>query len=129
MSLTIQELPTSETGVYKFALEGRLDETTSRDFEKKLEPALQKNPTTLILDMARLDFISSAGIKILIDAQKRLSAQNGTVLLVDLQPQIRKVLEIIKALPGITVFRDVQELDNYLALMQRKVKEEKGGAG
>ena len=76
--------------------------------------------------MAELDFISSAGVRVLIEAQKALSPHQGTVLLVDLQPQIQKVLEIIKALPGITVFRNVQELDDYLALMQRKVKEEKG---
>jgi anti-sigma B factor antagonist len=124
MALKIQEFPSTETGVYKFALQGRLDNSTYKDLERKLQPVLEKAPTTLILDMAQLDFISSAGIKVLIEAQKGLSAHKGTVLLVDLQPQIQKVLEIIKALPGITVFRNVEELDNYLALMQRKVKEQ-----
>jgi hypothetical protein len=59
---------------------------------------------------------------LLIETQRTLSANKGTVLLVNLQPQILKVLEIIKALPGITVFRNVQEMDDYLAAIQRKVK-------
>ena len=36
-----------------------------------------------------------------------------------MQPQIHEVFEIIKALPGVTVFKDVAELDRYLAARQR----------
>jgi len=122
MPLKIQNLSQPEAGIYKFSLEGRLDGTTSGELESSLRPVLTQNPKSLILNMAGLDFISSAGIKVLIETQKMLSANKGSVLLVNLQPQIMKVLEIIKALPGITVFRNVQEMDDYLAAIQRKVK-------
>jgi hypothetical protein len=36
-----------------------------------------------------------------------------------MQPQIQEVFEIIRALPGIAVFKDVAELDEYLAARQR----------
>jgi hypothetical protein len=45
------------------------------------------------------------------------------VHLVNLQPQIAKVLEIVKALSGINVFKNLQEMDEYLAAMQRQVQE------
>ena len=43
----------------------------------------------------------------------------------NLQPQIRKVFDIIQALPSLNVFESVEELDQYLAEMQRKVREGK----
>ncbi len=122
MALKTQNLSQPDAGIYKFSLEGRLDGTSAPEFEAALQPVLSQKPKSLILNMARLDFISSAGVRVLIETQKALSANKGSVLLVDLQPQIVKVLEIIKALPGITVFRNVQEMDDYLAAIQRKVK-------
>jgi hypothetical protein len=44
--------------------------------------------------------------------------------LINLQPQIAKVLDIVKALPGISVFKSLKEMDEYLAAMQRKVEED-----
>jgi hypothetical protein len=37
-----------------------------------------------------------------------------------MQPQIQEVFEIMKSLPGVAVFKDVAELDQYLAARQRK---------
>ena len=122
MAIKIQNLSQPESGIYKFSVEGRLDGNTTPELESILKPVLAQNPKSIILDMAGLDFISSAGVRLLIETQKALSANKGTVLLVNLQPQILKVLEIIKALPGITVFRNVQEMDDYLTAIQRKVK-------
>jgi anti-sigma B factor antagonist len=122
MALRIQDLSKPESGIYKFLIEGRLDGTTAPQLESSLRPVLSQNPKSLVLDMAGLDFISSAGIRVLIETQTALSANKATVLLVNLQPQILKVLEIIKALPGITVFRNVEEMDDYLAAIQRKVQ-------
>ena len=120
MALTIEKL---KQGPWEFSIGGRLDGTTARQLETALRPALS-NPDTksIILRMGDLDFISSAGIRVLIEAQNDLSSRGGSVLLVDLQPQIVKVLEIIKALPGITVFRNTEEMDEYLATIQRRIK-------
>ena len=120
MALTVEKL---KEGDCEYAVGGRLDGTTARQLEAALRPALS-NPDTksLVLRMTDLDFISSAGIRVLIETQNTLSSRGGSVLLVDLQPQIAKVLEIIKALPGITVFRNIEEMDEYLATIQKRVK-------
>ena len=49
--------------------------------------------------------------------------RGGKFLLVNLQPQIKKVFEIIKALDGMNVFKDQEEMDDYLTAMQNKVKD------
>ena len=120
MALTVEKL---KEGDCEYAVGGRLDGTTARQLEAALRPVLS-NPDTksLVLRMTDLDFISSAGIRVLIETQHTLSSRGGSVLLVDLQPQIAKVLEIIKALPGITVFRNIEEMDEYLATIQKRVK-------
>jgi anti-anti-sigma factor len=101
-----------------------LDGSTSPELEQVLQPIMNSNPKVIIFELAKLDFISSTGIRVLIETQKKLSARNGSVVLTEMQPQIQKVLEIIKALPGISVFRNVEEMDRYLALMQEKYKKE-----
>jgi anti-sigma B factor antagonist len=121
MALTVEKL--NKEGAWEFAVGGRLDGTTARQLENALRPALSsENTKSIVLRMGNLDFISSAGIRVLIETQNVVSARGGSVLLVDLQPQILKVLEIIKALPGITVFRNTEEMDEYLATIQRRVK-------
>ena len=122
MALKIRELSPGASGTFRIALEGRLDGSTSPELEAFMQPILSTNPKVIVFDLAKLDFISSTGIRILIETQKNLSARNGSVVLSEMQPQIQKVLEIIKALPGIAVFRNVEEMDQYLALMQEKYK-------
>jgi anti-sigma B factor antagonist len=125
MSLKIRQLSQGAVAdTYRIALEGRLDGSTSPELEQVLKPVLDSNPKVIIFELAKLDFISSAGIRVLIETQKKLTARNGSVILTEMQPQIQKVLEIIKALPGIAVFRNVEEMDQYLALMQEKYKKE-----
>jgi anti-anti-sigma regulatory factor len=47
----------------------------------------------------------------------------GKTLLVNLKPQIRKVFDIVQALPAQRLFNSVRELDEYLAEIQRQVRE------
>jgi hypothetical protein len=49
-----------------------------------------------------------------------MDEKRGKVLLLHLQPQVKKVFEIVKAIPTMAIFRDQQELDDYLFEMQRR---------
>ena len=68
-------------------------------------------------------FLTSAGLRVIVAARKRMAARSGNLVLANPQPQVAKVFEIIKALPGLNVFESVAELDEYLVNMQRKVTE------
>jgi anti-sigma B factor antagonist len=104
-------------------LVGRLDTVTAPQAEKEIEPVLSGSLKEVIFDLAGLTFISSAGLRVLLGARKVLAARGAHLHLTNLQPQIEKVLNIVKALPGIHVFKNVAELDEYLTAIQRKVTE------
>ena len=56
-------------------------------------------------------------------ARKQLKERGGQVAFANLQPQIKEVFEIIKALPGMALFKDIAEFDAYLATRQRTYRE------
>jgi anti-sigma B factor antagonist len=111
-------------GAYVLSCAGKLDTETSPLLEKELNQVLHKSPQLIAFDLERLDYMSSAGVRVLIVAHKAMKDSGGKVVLLNLQPQIRKVLEIINALPDQKIFRDMKELDAYLDRIQKKILEE-----
>jgi anti-anti-sigma factor len=107
-------------GVYILAASGRLDTGTYTILEERVNIVLQEKPHTLVFDMELLDYISSMGVRVIAKAQKSMKAYEGRVVLLNLQPQIQKVFDIIKALPSHQVFSSMQELDDYLDRIQRQ---------
>jgi len=122
MPLTIEIRFNAESSVHLAAtvfLGGSLDTATAPELEQKLKPVLEGMVTDLIFDLAKLQFISSAGLRVFAAARRSLRDRGGQVSFVNMQPQIRKVFEIVAALPGMAVFTNDQELDRYLARRQR----------
>ncbi len=74
------------------ALEGRLDTTTAPELEKELKDALP-GVTGLTLDLEKLEYISSAGLRVLLAAQKTMSRQ-GEMKLVNVNEIIMEIFEI-----------------------------------
>ena len=88
-----------ENNAVNLTLEGRLDTTTA----PQLEEALNENMDgvdTLVLDMKSLEYVSSAGLRVLLAAQKKMNAVKGTMVL-------RNVCEDIKEVFDITGFCDI----------------------
>ncbi len=108
-------------GVYILSTSGRLDTSTYPILEERVDVVLVEKPHTLVFDMEMLDYISSMGVRVIAKAQKTMKDYNGRVVLLNLQPQIQKVFDIIKALPSQQVFSNMNELDDYLDRMQRQV--------
>jgi len=104
-------------------LTGSLDTATAPELERQLAPVLAGPVKDLVFDLAQLKFISSAGLRVFSMARKQLKERGGQASFVNLQPQIQEVFEIIKALPGVAIFKDVAELDRYLAVRQRAHRE------
>jgi anti-anti-sigma factor len=100
-------------------LGGSLDTATAPELERRLAPVLARSVLEIVFDLADLTFVSSAGLRVFSMVRKQLKERGGLVHFVHMQPQIREVFEIIKALPGMAVFKDVAEFDAYLAARQR----------
>ena len=102
-------------------LGGSLDTATAPQLEKQLTAVLNQSVSNLVFDLAKLTFISSAGLRVFAASRKFMKQQGEEVSFVNLQPQIQEVFEIVKALPGVSVFGSIAEFDSYIATRQRKV--------
>jgi anti-anti-sigma factor len=105
-------------------LEGRLDSGTADVLDGELDAVLSSAVKVLVFDLSGLEYISSAGLRSLFKAQKSMKARSGKVLMVNPQPPVQKVFDIVQATDVNEVFRSVAELDAYLDAMQKRVGEE-----
>ena len=104
-------------------LHGRLDAQTFGEFDLAILDLLPRvaDGGTMVLDLSALEYISSAGLRSIAKVRKSMRARGGHTLLLNPQPQVRKVFDIVKAVPVHEVFANAQELDTYLDHMQRQI--------
>jgi anti-anti-sigma factor len=91
---------------------GRLDATTSGQLEKLLVERLQSGVNRLVLDMSDLQYISSAGLRVLGMTLKQLSATEGRMALCGVRETVQKVFDISGFTP---LFRIATSLDDAVA--------------
>lgn len=75
-------------------LDGRLDAATAAEVERRLGEVLESGATRIALDCAALEYISSAGLRVLLSATKRLRQAQGTLVLGGPPPAVLEILEI-----------------------------------
>ena len=74
------------------ALDGRLDTATSPELESELSGTIA-DLTELTFDCANLEYISSAGLRVLLSAQKQMNKQ-GTMCLINVNEDVKDVFDI-----------------------------------
>ena len=93
---------TIENGKALFALAGRLDTTTAPELEKELRGSLA-GVSELVLDFAGLEYISSAGLRVLLAAKKAMINQG--------KMKIKNVNETIMEIFEVTGFSDILTIE------------------
>ena len=93
---------TLEGSALTVALEGRLDTTTAPQLEAELKESLD-GVTSLALDMKELAYLSSAGLRVILSAQKRMNKQGSMV--------VRHVNETIMDIFEVTGFADILTIE------------------
>jgi len=84
----------NNNGVEIFSVTGSLDSNTSSELETKIYTALEKGLQKLILNLENLDYISSAGIRVMLKTTKDLKRMEGNIVLCSLQDYVREVFDI-----------------------------------
>lgn len=85
---------TEEQGVAVVALAGQLDSRTAPELERTLLGLLGEKKHEILLDLAALEYVASAGLRVFVMVGKRLQAEGGRLALCALEPGVLKVLEI-----------------------------------
>lgn len=73
---------------------GRLDATTSPAFEREMLEELTRSPHGLVMDFSALGYVSSAGLRVVLLAAKKVKAQGGVFVLCGLAPTIAEVFRV-----------------------------------
>src|SRR5262245_311427 len=102
-------------GVVTFQLAGSLNTATAPELERQLTVVLAEPIKDIVFDLARLKFVSSAGLRVFAATRKTLKERGGQASFVNLQPQIETVFDVIRSLPGVSIYKDSATLDGYLA--------------
>jgi anti-sigma B factor antagonist len=110
-------------GTFLVRPEGSIDANTFMTLQNEVDAILTKSPKVVIFNMMDVKYVSSAGVGVVLLTEQELQPKNGKVLMVNLQPQIKKVFEIVKALPDQQIFSSLEEMDRYLHEIQRRVRD------
>jgi anti-sigma B factor antagonist len=76
------------------SISGRIDTITSKELDTKLNEIREENAKKIILNLAKVDYISSVGLRVLLAALKRQRQNQGSMTLVSLQPFVQNVFKI-----------------------------------
>jgi len=93
-------------------LEGRINHVSSEEFKSALEPFLAScaaGRDQIVLDFSSLEYISSAGLRVLMLARKQAKAQSGTLVVAGLASVVKEIFEISKFTIVFDVFPGVRE--------------------
>ena len=84
-----------QEGVTVFTLEGRIDTQGAETLDHALQSAVVLGKSWMVLDLARADYICSAGLRTLADILTKNRAQDGDLKLAAVPPRILSILEVI----------------------------------
>lgn len=94
---------TKDAGRLTIALEGRLDTLTAPQLEETVRAELTPDVTEMALDFMKLEYLSSAGLRVILATQKNMAKQGGLV--------VRHVNETIMEVFEITGFTDILTIE------------------
>ncbi len=93
-------------------LEGRLDASTSSTLETRLSGSIASGQIKIVLDFSSLDYISSAGLRVLLMGAKRTKNASGKLALAGLKSHVREVFDIAGFSSILSIFSSPDEATN-----------------
>ena len=105
----MQIVKTQNNNVTVVALKGRLDSAAAPSTEKQLTDMLESGVSRIVLDCSELEYISSAGLRIMLSLAKRVDGAQGHLALATPQKQVREILDVAGFSDILSVYALVDE--------------------
>lgn len=100
---------TKQGNVNVVSVEGRLDSMSSTEFEKRLINLIDTGNVFVALDCAKLDYVSSAGLRAILSAAKRAKQAKGKLTLGGASAQVSEILDIAGFSSILPIFKTIEE--------------------
>jgi anti-sigma B factor antagonist len=92
--------------------EGRLDSMNSISFDKHLSKLIDEGSVLIALDCAKLDYVSSAGLRAILSAAKKAKQAKGKLTLGNPSQQVSEILDIAGFSSILPIFKTIEEAVN-----------------
>ncbi len=83
-----------ENGILSFTIIGRLDADSSPEAEKVVHDALESQTTRVLFDLASLEYLSSAGLRVLLSTAKEMRRRDGKFVLCSLNEFVKELFDV-----------------------------------
>ena len=94
-------------------LEGNLDTNTSPDAESFLNESIEDGASKIVVNLDQVDFVSSAGLRVLLATAKKLGSSGGSLRICGLNETVNEVFEISGFSTILSVFPDEADLTEH----------------
>ena len=106
------EMSNNDDNISLIRLQGKLDFTTSSEFEQKFNIMLSEGGKKFIFDLSEVDYMSSAGLRLLLIATKKTK---GNIVLNSVKDSVKQVIEIAGFL---SMFKFSEDIDEAASLLR-----------
>ena len=83
-----------ENGIVSIAIKGRLDADSSMEAERVVKEALGAEANRLLFNLGDLEYLSSAGLRVLLSAAKEMRRRDGKIVLCSLNEFVKEIFEV-----------------------------------
>ncbi len=91
------------------SINGVVDSETVDDFAKAIESVMESGCSNLVLDLAGMNYINTAGLSIIADTFKRTQQNKGALKILNATETIRELLDVVRFTKIIDIYEDEQE--------------------
>ena len=96
--------------------QGRLDGTTSRDFEQDLLGRIEAGEPLLVLDFSKITFISSAGLRAILSCAKRIKSAGGRLAICSPNKHVKEIFDVTGCMTLLDVFPTFEAAAAHLSM-------------
>ncbi len=104
--MEISELKTGD--INTIIISGKLDAYSSGDLEKKLDTLINAGSVQFVVNLEKVEYISSSGLRVFLAGLKKVKKQNGDIKLACMQPNIKEVFDIAGFTQLFNIFNTVE---------------------
>ena len=83
-----------ENGIVSIVIKGRLDADSSPEAEKVVRDALGEQTDRILFDLGQMEYLSSAGLRVLLSAAKEMRRREGKIVLCSLNEFVKEIFEV-----------------------------------